>query len=296
MTPRGWALFAGVVAVWGIPYFFIKIAVDAGMPPAVVAWGRVALAALVLLPVAWWSGQLRGLREHWKPVAAFAVAEIAIPFPLIAGAEQWVSSSLTAILIATVPLMVAIIALRFDPSEGMSATRLVGLLVGFAGVILLLGLDVGGQPQELLGAAMILLASVGYAIAPMIVKHRLSDLPSLGPVTGALAIGAVLLTPLAAVSAPTGRATPEAIAAVVILGVVCSAIAFVLFFGLIKEAGPSRASVITYITPLVAVALGVAFLDETVGPGTIAGMVLILAGSWIATRTAPTAEETVAAG
>lgn len=287
MTTRGWGLFVGMVAVWGIPYLFIKVAVEGGLPPAIVAWGRVAIAAALLLPICWWMGQLRGLRAHWRAVVAFSVIEIVIPFPLIATGEQWVSSSLTAILIATVPLMVALIALRFDPSERVGALRLAGLVVGFAGVVVLLGVDVAGRPNELLGAAMILLASVGYAIAPMIVKHRLTDVPPLGPVTGALVAGAILLAPLAAVSAPEAQPTTEALVSVLVLGVVCSAIAFVLFFSLIAEVGPGRATVITYVNPLVAVVLGVVLLDEQVGLTTLLGLVLILAGSWVATRRGP---------
>jgi drug/metabolite transporter (DMT)-like permease len=291
MTPRGWALFVSMALIWGIPYLLIKVALDEGMPPAIVAWARVVIAAVVLLPLAWWSGALRGLRAHWRPVVAFAVVEIVVPFPLIAAGEQFVSSSLTAILIATVPLMVALLAVRFDASERVSGLRLVGLLVGLGGVAVLLGIDVAGRPEELVGAAMILVASVGYAIAPMIVKQRLSDVPPLGPVTAAVTISAVLLAPLALLSLPAAAApSPTALGSVAVLGIVCSAIAFLLFFGLIKEVGPGRATVITYVNPLVAVALGVLLLGEHVSAATVAGLALILSGSWIATRRGPAAE------
>jgi drug/metabolite transporter (DMT)-like permease len=283
-----------MVLVWGIPYMFIKMAVEGGVPPAMVAWGRVAIAAVLLLPIAWRTGALRGWRAHWRPVVAFAIVEIVVPFPLISAGEQWVTSSLTAILIATVPLMVALMSLRFDPSEGVTRGRLAGLLVGFAGVVVLLGIDVAGRPQELLGAAMILVASVGYAIAPMIVKRSLSDVVPLGPVTGSVVVGALLLAPLALVSAPGMAPTPAALGSVVVLGVVCSALAFLLFFALITEAGPSRATVITYVNPLVAVALGVVLLDERIGAATVAGLVLILTGSWVATRGSAEAEAALA--
>ena len=270
--------------VWGVPYLFIKLAVDGGLSPAFVAWARVTLAAVLLLPLAWRAGALRGLGARWRPLGAFAVVEIVVPFPLIAAGEQRVASSLAAVLIATVPLIVALLALRFDPAERAGGSRLVGLLVGLAGVVLLLGVDVAGRADELVGAAMILVAAVGYAVGPMIVKRRLADRHPLGPVTGALATSAVLLTAPALLAAPTSAPSAPAIAAVVVLGVVCSAAAFLLFFALIAEVGPGRASVITYVHPVVALLLGVALLDERVGPATLAGLFSILAGSWLATR------------
>jgi drug/metabolite transporter (DMT)-like permease len=287
LTTRGWVAFGGMVVVWGIPYTFIKLAVGEGLSPAFVAWGRVAIAALLLLPLAWRSGALRGLGARWRPLAAFAVIEIVVPFPLLAAGERRVSSSLAAILIATVPLLVALIGSRFDAAESAGGRRLVGLLVGLAGVVLLLGVDVAGRPDELVGAAMIFVTAVGYATGPMIVKRRLSDLPPLGPVAAALGISALLLTPpalLTALTAPTAVPSATAILSVLVLGVVCSAIAFLLFFFLIAEVGPGRASVMTYVHPAVAVLLGVLFLGESVGLATLAGMGLILVGSWLATR------------
>ena len=179
--------------------------------------------------------------------------------------------------------MVAVLALRFDHAERPTPVRLVGMLVGLAGVVVLVGIDIGGRTAELLGAAAILLATVGYAVGPMIVKHRLSDVDPLGPVTAALLIATVLLAPVAVVDWPTQTPSADALASVVMLGVVCSALAFLLFFGLIAEVGPARATVITYVNPTVALALGVAVLGEQVTAGAIAGLLLILAGSWLAT-------------
>lgn len=294
MTTRGWLLFAAMVLVWGIPYMLIKVAVEAGLSPAFVAWGRVALAAVLLLPFAWLRGALRGLGAHWRPLLAFAVVEIVVPFPLLAAGEQRVSSSLAAILIATVPLLVALAGLRFDRGERLGPGRLVGLLVGLGGVVALLGIDVAGRPEELVGAAMIFVTATGYAFGPLIVKHRLAHVNPLGPVAVALTISALLLAPPALLTAPPSLPPPEAIGAVVVLGVVCSAVAFLLFFDLIAEVGPVRASVITYAHPVVALVLGVSFLGEEVTPATLGGLLLILAGSWLATR--PPAAEAVAAG
>ena len=269
--------------IWGIPYLFIKLAVDGGMPPTLVAWGRVALAAVVLLPIAWRAGALRGMGSRWRAAAAFGIVEIVVPFPLIAAGEQHVSSSLAAILIATVPLVVALLAIRLDADERVGGGRLIGLVIGLVGVVVLLGIDVAGRADELLGAVMILIAAVGYAIGPFIVKRWLSGVHSLGPVTVALLVSAIALAPLAILSAPSATPTVGAIGSVVVLGLVCSAAAFVVFFALIAEAGPGRATVITYVNPVIALVLGVVLIGETVGTATLAGLGLILAGSWLAT-------------
>jgi drug/metabolite transporter (DMT)-like permease len=281
MPPRGWILFAAISVVWGVPYLFIKLAVDDGLSPGFVAWSRVALAALILLPIAVRNGALRGLPLRW--LAAFALFEITIPFPLIAFGEQRVSSSLAAILIATVPLVIAFLALRFDRGEQPTRTRFLGMLVGLGGVVALVGIDIGGRGSELLGAAAVLGAAFGYACGPLIAKRHLTAVDPLGPVAGALGIASILLLPFALLGAPTEPPTDQAIASVVVLGLVCTALAFLIFFRLIAEAGPSRASIITYVNPVVALALGVAILDEHLTTGAVAGLLLILAGSWLST-------------
>jgi drug/metabolite transporter (DMT)-like permease len=280
VSPRGWALFGAVSVVWGVPYLFIKLAVE-DLSPGFVAWSRVALAALILLPIAWREGALRGLPLRW--LAAFAFFEITMPFPLIAFGEQRVSSSLAAIMIAAVPLVIAFLALRFEPSEQPTRTRFVGMLVGLGGVVALVGIDVGGHTSELVGALAVLAATFGYAVGPLIVKRHLSSGDPLGPVAGALGIASVYLLPLAIAGWPTETPSGDAIASVIVLGLVCTAFAFLIFFRLIAEIGPSRASIITYVNPVVALALGVAILGEHVTTGAVAGLLLILAGSWLST-------------
>jgi drug/metabolite transporter (DMT)-like permease len=281
VTARGWALFAAVSVVWGMPYLFIKIAVDDGLTPGFVAWSRVALAALVLLPVAIKTGALRGLPLRW--LVAFAIVEICIPFPLIGFGEQRISSSLAAILIAALPLVIAVLAMRFDDAERPTPTRLAGMLIGLAGVAALVGIDIGGRGDELLGAAAVLAATLGYACGPLIVKRRLAGADPLGPVTAAMGIASIILLPFGIGDFPGETPSTDALVAVVVLGLVCSALAFLLFFRLIAEVGPGRATVITYVNPVVALALGVAVLGESVTAGALAGLLLILVGSWLAT-------------
>jgi drug/metabolite transporter (DMT)-like permease len=214
---------------------------------------------------------------------AYAVAEISIPFPLIAAGEVHVASSLTAIIIAAVPLIVTVLSLRFDPSERPTPIRAVGLGIGFTGVIALVGIDVAGNGAELLGAGAILVGAVGYAVGPMLVMLGMGGLDSRAVMGASLLVAAVLLAPFAAVDTPARMPSTGALAAVAGLGVFCTAVAFVVYTMLIREAGTSRATVITYINPLVALALGVTLLGERPGPSAVAGLLLILAGSWLST-------------
>ncbi|MBE2317400.1 DMT family transporter [Solirubrobacter sp. CPCC 204708] len=283
MSSKGWAAFAAMSLIWGVPYLFIKVAVDDGVSPVFLSFVRVAMASAVLLLLAWRAGVLAQLRGRWTWVAAYAVIEITLPFPLIAAGEQYVSSSLTAILIASVPLIVALLAIRFDAAEKATGLRLVGLLIGFTGVIVLVGIDVAGNADELLGTALILIASCGYAAAPMILKRKLAGVDARAAMGASLLIASGLLLVPAIFTAPSETPTGDAIASLIVLGLVCTALALVVFQFLILEVGPGRALVITYLNPVVAVALGVLILDESLGAGAVAGLLLILAGSWLST-------------
>ena len=290
VTPRAWVLFALSSIIWGVPYLLIKIAVDAGVPPAFIAWARVAVGAGLLLPFALRRGVLRGLRGRAWPIAAYAACEIAVPFVLIAIGERFISSSLTAILIATMPLLVALLSVRFAPAHKPSGVGVVGLVIGLIGVVALLGVDVAGRRDELLGAALVLVATLGYAAAPIIVSRRLADLDPLGPVAASLVLSTIALFPAALARHPHEMPGPAALWSIAVLGVVCTVLGLVVFFQLIAEAGPSRASIITYVNPLVALIAGVVVLHEQVGVMSLLGLVLILGGSWIATgnnRTSP---------
>ena len=283
MSRRGWVAFAAMSLIWGMPYLFIKVGVDEGISPAFLSFARIAIAAVLLLALAWQAGSLSSLRGHWRWVAAYAVAEIALPFPLIAAGEQRVSSSLAAILIACVPLLVAVLALRFDAAERATGMRLLGLLVGLGGVVALVGIDVAGNSRALVGTGLIVLAALGYAIGPMILKRKLATLDARASMGGALLVSAVLLAIPAAMALPSAAPSAKAWLAIIVLGLICTALAFVVFSVLILEVGPGRALVITYVNPVVAVALGVAVLGERPGAGAVAGLLLILAGSWLST-------------
>jgi drug/metabolite transporter (DMT)-like permease len=287
MTPRAWILFALISMIWGVPYLFIKVAVDGGVPPAFVAWARIALGATLLLPLALHRGALRGLQSRAGAIAAYTTCEVAVPFVLIAMGERYISSSLAAILVATMPLMIALLTVRLSPDARPTGLRLLGLLIGFGGVVALLGFDVSGRTDELLGATLVLVATLGYATAPIIVSRHLADLDPLGPVAASLTLATIALLPAAIATPPKVLPAPAALAAIALLGLICTALGLVVFFRLIAEAGPSRASVITYVNPLVAVIVGVLALDEHLGIVSVAGLLLILGGSWLSTRGRP---------
>jgi drug/metabolite transporter (DMT)-like permease len=280
------ARFAFIIVsiLWGIPYLLIKIAVDDGVPPAFVAWARVVLGAAVLLALSWKLGVAGAVRGRLKWLVAFAVAELVIPFPLIASGERHIDSSVTAILIAAAPLFVALLALRFDHSERVSGWRLVGLFVGFAGVVLLVGIDIAGSPGELYGAAAVLASAFCYAVGPMILKRHLSDLDPRVSMGASLGIAAILLAPAAAWQLPRTMPSNRALLALLGLGLLCTAVALAAYGVLVREAGPGRALVVTYINPVIAVIAGIAVRGEHLGVSGMSGLGLILIGSWLSTE------------
>ena len=283
MTRKGWPLFIAMSVIWGIPYLFIKIAVRE-LDPAVVVFARVGIAALVLLPIAARRGMLRPLRERWLMVAALALVQIVGPFLLISYGEQHIASSLTSLLIAADPLLVVLFALRFDASERVNGPRLIGLLIGMIGVVTLLGLDVGGDAQRLLGAIFVLLAAAGYAASTLLIKRpAIASLPTLGVVTVECITATIVLLPLALTRLPNKLPSIGVIASLLVLGLICTALAYLIFYALVAEVGAGRAAVITYVNPAVSVFLGVTLLAEPLNAAIIVGFLLILLGSWLST-------------
>jgi drug/metabolite transporter (DMT)-like permease len=283
MNRKGWLLFIAMSVIWGIPYLFIKIALRE-LDPTVVVFARVGIAAAVLLPVAANRRVLRQMRERWFMIAVLACVQIVGPFLLISFGEQHIASSLTSLLIAADPLLVALFALRFDPGERVTGLRLIGLLVGMIGVVTLLGLDVGGDEQRLFGAFLVLLAAAGYAASALLIKRpAIAALPNLGVVTVECVTATIVLLPLAMTRLPGRIPDPGVIASLVVLGVICTALAYLIFFALVAEVGASRGTVITYVNPAVSVFLGVTFLSEPLNAAIIIGFLLIILGSWLST-------------
>jgi drug/metabolite transporter (DMT)-like permease len=278
MNMRTLVLFAILCVFWGIPYFFIKLAL-VDVSPVCVAWGRITLGALVLLPVAWHRGALLPALRHKGAIMAFAIAELVIPFSLIAVAERWLTSSMTGVLVATVPLTVVVIAPLFGIHEALSARRLGGLIIGFAGVIVLLGFDTIAGSAQWLAVACLILAIIGYAAGPLVVQRHLAGVDEIGALAVSLGVASLVLLPVAAATMPQTMPSALSLASIGILGIVCTASALLLYFYVIHAAGAARASVVAYISPAIAAILGVVVLHERFGIGLAAGLVLILLGS-----------------
>lgn len=292
MTRRGWILFLALGVVWGIPYLLIKIAVRE-LSPASLVFLRTAIGAALLLPLVLRSGNLRALLPRWRPIVAFTVIEMAIPWLLLSDAERRVTSSLAGLLMAAVPIAGAMLSRAIGGHEPIGARRKLGLAVGLAGVVALVGLDLGHG--DAIAIAELAVVAFGYALAPIIASRHLSDLPTLDVVAASLGICALAYAPFGLAQLPPAMPPLDVVGAVVVLGIVCTALAFLLFFRLIAEVGPARATVITYVNPAVAVAAGVLVLGEPFTIGTGAGFVLILAGSWLATGPAVARAATAAA-
>jgi drug/metabolite transporter (DMT)-like permease len=283
MTWRGWGAFAALGIIWGLPYYFIKLSVQE-LSPVVVAFGRVTLGTLVLLPIAWRRGALRSLEKHAAAICALALAEFVIPFSVISFGERWISSSVTGILIAMVPLSIALMQRFFGVHERLGGWRILGLALGFVGVAALLGFGTISGFLGWAGVGCMLVATLGYAIGPLIIERHLSGLDPSGPLAASLLVSSVLLLVPAVLAFPTRMPSALTLASMAILGVICTALAMLLMFYLVGHAGASRAAVITYINPAVAALLGVTLLHERLGIGGVLAFVLILFGSWLATR------------
>ena len=281
MTRRGLVLFAAMSVIWGIPYLLIKVALrDLG--PDVLVFCRTLIGATLLLPLAAARSEIRPVVARWRPLLAYTAVELALPWLLLSAAEERLSSSLAALLVASVPLVGAVLAWLLGERATLGARNVVGLVLGLAGVAAVVGFDVAGA--ELTSVAMVVAVAVGYAVGPVIFVRKLAGTPPLGVAAVSLGVCAVAFSPVAIFHLAETSPSGTTVLAVAVLGGVCTALAFLLFFELISELGPVRATVITYVNPAVAVILGVAFLDERFGLATAAGFALILAGSLLATR------------
>lgn len=278
--------------IWGIPYLLIKVAVR-DIDPVLLVFCRTGIGAAILVPVAAARRELLPLLARWRPLIAYTVVELAIPWVLLSTAEERLTSSLSGLLVAAVPLVGAVLAWSFGDRDVLGARQSVGLVMGLAGVAALVGFHVSGASAA--SMAFVAIVVVGYAAGPLILAHHLSDLPVLGVVAASLGLCSLGYAPFALAHLPSAVPAGRSLAAVAVLGVLCTAVAFVLFFHLIAEVGPLRATVITYVNPAVAVVLGVAFLHEGFGVATAAGFVLVMAGSILATAPAPAGTRSSAA-
>ena len=281
MSKRGWLLFSAMGVIWGIPYLLIKVA-DGGVSVPVLVFTRTALGALLFLPVALRGGYLAALKGHVRWLAAFTLVEIVGPWALLSSAEKRLPSSTTGLMVAAVPIFAALLAWLTRDGDQLTLIRWAGLAVGLAGVAVLAGPDAGHG--DTLPVIEVLLTALGYALGPWIANRKLADLPPVAVNTVCLGAAAVIYAPFAALTWPHAMPSAEVLLSLAGLGVICTAAAFLIFFRLIAEVGPARATVITYVNPAIAVALGVIVLNEHLTATIGVAFVLILGGSILATR------------
>jgi drug/metabolite transporter (DMT)-like permease len=285
MSRRGLVLFVAMCVIWGIPYLLIKVALR-GFGPVDLVFVRFALGAVLLVPIALSRRVKVGpLLGRWGWIVAYTVIEMGIPWVLLSDAELHISSSLSGLLVSTVPLIGVVIGVLTGTGEHHGWRRILGLAIGLVGAGVLVGFDVSSSTFGAI--AEVLVVAICYATGPYIINRKLSDLPALGVIASSLLLAAIAYAPAAIIQLPHAWPSGQAIAAVVALGVVCTALAFLIFFALISEIGPVRATVITYVNPAVAVTLGVLLLHERLTAGIVVGFVLILSGSVLAARAAP---------
>ena len=283
MTRRGFLLFAGLALAWGIPYLFIKIAVGE-LEPAMVVLARSGLAAILLLPLAFFRREVMVVLRHWKPMLVYTIVEIVLPWYFLSSAEQNLPSSTAGLLLAAVPLAGVAVAFFMGRPAQLTGVNWLGIVIGMLGVAALVGLDIGGS--DLPSVLEMSVVVVGYALGPAILSRWIPDLPGVGVVAVSLAATAVIYIPVVVLTQtwPTAWPSTEVVVSIVVLAVICSALAFLLMVGLIAEIGPVKATTITYVNPAVAILAGVLVLGERVTIWTILGFALVLSGSWLVTR------------
>jgi len=270
-----------LAALWGASYMFIKVAID-DVSPIVVVWSRLVLAAIVLLPIAHSRRTLGTLRGHLPVIGVLSVVQVLGPFLLITFGERHIPSALAGILVASAPIFTALLAFQLDREELATGWRLVGVLVGIVGVGLLFGVDLTGDTAALLGGLMVLLAGLGYAIGPLQMKRRLQGVPPVATAASTMTIAALIVTPAIPFVVPTAVPGIDTIGSLLVLGAGGTGLAFLIFYTLIAEVGPGRATVVAYIAPGFSVVYGVVLLGERFTVGTAGGLLLILGGSWLA--------------
>ncbi len=283
MSKTGWVNFGIVGLLWGIPYLFLKVAVGE-LEPSVIVISRTLIGALLLAPLAIKRSIFWLPIKRWPFLLLYSACELIGPWYLITHAEQKINSGLTGLLIATTPIWAAILASIFGDKTVWHKSRLFGLIVGFIGVIAVVGLESVTGNSDLISIAMVLIASMGYAYAINMVNRRIPEVPGLALNTWAMIITSIVFLPFAIVQRPTQMPSVQVVLSVIGLGVLCTALAFTMFFKVIAEIGPPRASLVTYLNTAVAVVLGIIILSEPITLGIVLGLPLVLIGSYFASR------------
>ncbi|MEI2787200.1 MAG: DMT family transporter [Candidatus Nanopelagicales bacterium] len=284
MSGEAWVLFAAMSLIWGLPYLFIKVAV-AEVDPATLVFARTTLALIILLPLAMRAGALRPALRHWRPAAIFALLEMGIPWLLLSDAETRISSALAGLLLAAVPIIGAVVTAFMGDRHNLAPMRLAGMLLGVVGVAALVGVDASAGHLDWLSVAQLLTVATCYAVAPIIIDRQANPAPAIGTITVSILLVSVAYLPFGVPGLVRAwPLQPDTAGSLLVLGWLCTALAFVLFFRLIAAAGPVRAVVITFINPAVAIVLGVVVLSENITAGMLVGFPLVILGSFLATR------------
>jgi drug/metabolite transporter (DMT)-like permease len=277
-----WAL----ATLWGASYLFIKVGLD-DVDPVFLVWARLALAGLVLLPLARRAGGLAGLGAVKGPIVLLAMVQVVVPFLLISFGELHVASSLTGILIASAPIFTALLGMAGFGAERISGWNLAGVLLGMAGVAMLFGVDLSGDSDALVGGLMIVAASFGYAVGAIYLRKRLNDLEPIGLAAASMTTSAAILTIPALFFLPDHAPAADSLASILALGLLGTGVAFAIFYKLIAEVGAAKSSVVAYLAPGFSLFYGATLLSEPVTIGAGGGLALILAGSWTAAEGKP---------
>jgi drug/metabolite transporter (DMT)-like permease len=278
MSRRHLVMLLALAALWGSSFMFIKIGVRE-LEPTTLICARLAIGALALLPVALLRLGGRTLaaesRRAWRPLVLIGLINSAIPITAIAWAETRIDSGLTAVIQASAPLFTALLALRFARHDRVGGARLIGLIVGFGGIALLVGVQPSGN---IVAALAVTFAAVCYAVAAIYSAKALVDVPPLVSAVGALTAAALALLPFALLQLPSHFPSWEVTGAVLALSIGGTSAGYVLYYGLLAGAGASRSILITYLVPALALVYGAAFLGEPVHASALIGLALVLSG------------------
>jgi len=288
MSRRNLILFILAGFLWGIPYLFIRVAVDpdTGFSPAIVVFIRVFIGALILIPISIYDRSFFAAIKGWKYIAVYALFEMVIPWILIGTAEQSISSGLAGLLVASVPIFSTIITSLYGDKTVWQPRRLIGIAVGFIGVFLLVGIESFTGSSDPVAILMMLGASVGYAYAVIYITRKMPGVSGVAINAIAMAMTALFYSPALLILWPEHQISHSAIYSVIALGIFSTGIAFAVFFTVMAEIGPARASLVTYMNTAFAVVLGVMILSEPLTIGIIVGLPLVLIGSYLASRKA----------